>query len=85
MILAFILGLGLWHADWLPPALRGSVPQAAAQPPATELISKRGQLRVPGADTTITKCSARAVAELSLEICPEISRSCQADSGSPPA
>ena len=35
MILAFILGLGLWHAAWLPPALRGSAPQAAAQPPAT--------------------------------------------------
>jgi hypothetical protein len=35
MILAFILGLGLWHAAWLPPALRGSVPQAAAQSPAT--------------------------------------------------
>jgi hypothetical protein len=35
MILALILGLCLWNAAWLPPALRGSVPQAAAQPPAT--------------------------------------------------
>jgi hypothetical protein len=35
MILASILGLCLWHAGWLPPAPRGSVPQAAAQSTAT--------------------------------------------------
>jgi hypothetical protein len=42
MILAFILGLGLWHAAWLQPALRGSVPQAAAQPPATGSSQSEG-------------------------------------------
>ncbi|MGA2375010.1 MAG: hypothetical protein ABSF72_05785 [Candidatus Sulfotelmatobacter sp.] len=35
MILALILGLCLWNTAWLPPALGGSTPQAAAQPPAT--------------------------------------------------
>ncbi len=30
-----MLGLCLWSAAWLPPALRGSVPQSAGQPPAT--------------------------------------------------
>jgi hypothetical protein len=35
MILALILGLFLWNTAWLPPALRGSLPQAAAQSPAT--------------------------------------------------
>jgi len=30
MILALIVGLCLWSAGWLPPTLRGSVPQAAA-------------------------------------------------------
>jgi hypothetical protein len=49
MNLALILGLCLLNAGWLPPAFRGSVPQAAAQTPA---MASSNSSQNPGASPT---------------------------------